>query len=258
MNAVDISPLGLAATLAFVLLGGISSLALRLDLQRDLLWGTARTVAQLFLMGYVLRHVFRLSSPWPVLALYATMVAFAARIVAGRVRRRDVPFLGSAALAMLVGDLAVTLTVTAAVVQVNPWWEPRYFIPLGGMVAGNTMNAVAVALDRLLGDLRQRRDLVEMYLSLGASAAEASAGMVRDAVRAGMIPSISSMMGVGIVFLPGMMTGQIVAGADPLVAVKYQIVVMLMLVAAAALSSILAVLLVRRRCFSPDHRLLAG
>lgn len=148
--------------------------SLRLDLHRDLLWGTVRTVAQLAVTGYVLRHVFRLASPWPVLLLYWAMVAFAAAIVAGRLRRREARFLVPAAAAMLVSDRGVIFTVTAMVVQVHSWWAPRYFIPLGGMVAGNAMNAVAVAPKRLLDDLHRRWEEVEMHLSLGATAAEVS------------------------------------------------------------------------------------
>ncbi|MDY6852667.1 MAG: ABC transporter permease, partial [Thermodesulfobacteriota bacterium] len=111
-------------------------------------------------------------------------------------------------------------------------------------------------LERLLGELRNRRQEVEMKLCLGADYKEASQDMVRQAMSAGMIPSINSMMAVGVVFIPGMMTGQILAGADPLLAIRYQIVVMIMLVGSTAIGSLLVVLLVRRRCFSPGHQLL--
>ncbi len=124
------------------------------------------------------------------------------------------------------------------------------------MVIGNSMNAIAISIDRLFSDLLRRRGEVELLLCLGATGGEASADMFRDAVKAGMIPSINSMMGVGLVFIPGMMTGQILAGSDPLVAVKYQIMVMLMLVGSTAIGSVLVVSLVRRRCFSPDHRMI--
>jgi putative ABC transport system permease protein len=142
------------------------------------------------------------------------------------------------------------------VVSVKPWWKPQYFIPLGGMVIGNSMNAIAIALERLLGELRKRRHEVEARLCLGADYKEASKDMLSIAMRAGMIPSINSMMAVGIVFIPGMMTGQILAGADPLQAVRYQIVVMVMLVGSTAIGSLLVVYLVRKRCFSKGERLL--
>jgi putative ABC transport system permease protein len=151
---------------------------------------------------------------------------------------------------MLISYFAVSVTVTGVVVGADPWWSPQYFIPLAGMIIGNSMSALAIGLDRLFSDLAAKRDIVEMKLAHGATYVEASESIVRDAIKAGMIPSINSMMGVGIVFLPGMMTGQILAGADPITAIEYQIVVMLMLVASAAIGTVVVVLLARRRCFT--------
>jgi putative ABC transport system permease protein len=146
--------------------------------------------------------------------------------------------------------------VLALVVRAEPWWRPDYFIPIAGMVIGNSMNALAISLDRLVSDLTAGRAEVEMRLSLGATPREASEEIVRRSVRAGMIPSINSMMSVGLVFIPGMMTGQILSGMDPAQAVRYQIVVMLMLVGSTGLASIIAVLLARDRCFGPGGQLL--
>ena len=157
---------------------------------------------------------------------------------------------------MTISFFLVSFMVTAVVVGVKPWWKPQYFIPLGGMVIGNSMNAIAIALERLLGDLRTNRKEVEMRLSLGADYKEASQEIVKNALKAGMIPSINSMMAVGMVFIPGMMTGQILAGADPVLAIRYQIVIMIMLVGSTAITSLLAIFLVRRLCFSPGHQLL--
>ncbi|CEP66242.1 Conserved hypothetical protein CHP00245 [Moorella glycerini] len=256
MNAIDIGPLQLVFSLGFVLLAGVSSLILNLNLHRDIAWGTVRTITQLFLMGYLLKYVFQLQSAWMVLLIFAGMIFFAARIIAGRVKVRNIPFITPTIISMFISYMLVTFVVTAVIVRVKPWYEPSYFIPLGGMIVGNSMNAIAITLERLFGDLRKQREIIEMYLSLGADYREASADILRQAISAGMIPSINSMMGVGIVFLPGIMSGQIIAGANPVVAVKYQIVVMLMLVGSTALGSILVTYLVRRRCFTPDHRLL--
>ena len=123
------------------------------------------------------------------------------------------------------------------------------------MLAGNAMNTIALALDRFFADLRLKRDEVELRLLIGATPAEACADVFKDALRAGMIPAINSLMGVGLVSLPGMMTGQILAGAAPQEAVRYQVVVMLMLVATTALVSFLALLQIRRRCFGQAMQL---
>lgn len=256
-----IPPIGtwqLILALGFIVFAAGASLWLRLGLGRDLLVGTLRTFAQLFLMGYVLVYIFEWRWPWLVLAMFCGMIFFAARIVAERVKGKGVPVFRSVLVSMLLSYLVVSYLVVALVVQAEPWWEPRYFLPLGGMVVGNAMNAMALSLERLFSETDQRRGEVEMLLSLGADYREATAGIFRDAVRAGMIPSINSMMGVGLVFLPGMMTGQILGGADPLTAIKYQIVVMLMLVGATTLGSVVAVGLARRRLFTPAQQLVLG
>ena len=114
----------------------------------------------------------------------------------------------------------------------------------------------AIALERLFREMRQQKDLIETKLCLGADYREASSEMFKNAVTAGMIPSINAMMGVGLVFIPGMMSGQILAGADPLQAIRYQIVIMLMLVGSTATTSIIAILIVRKRCFGKGEELL--
>jgi putative ABC transport system permease protein len=253
---LDIGPWQLFFAFCLISFTGAVSLACRLGLVRDLAVGTLRTFGQLFIMGYVLTLVFRLNALWPVILVFLLMIVMAVRIVRGRVGERSVSFGIPLYFSMLASYSLVAYLVTGVVVRADPWWLPQYFIPLAGMVVGNSMNALTIALERLFSDLRTRRDEVEMRLCLGADFREASAPMVRDALRAGMIPSINAMMGVGLVFIPGMMTGQILAGADPLVSIRYQIVVMLMLTASTTLSTFAAVLLVRKRCFGPGHNLV--
>lgn len=256
MYPVEIGPLQLALGLLFVLLAQGLSLVYKLGLVRDLAVGTLRTFAQLLLMGYVLRVVFEVNLMAVTLGVFAVMLVTAVHTVRGRVKERSVPFVLPLGFSMLLSYLTVSVLVTSVVLQARPWWNPVYFIPLSGMVVGNSMTAMAVALDRLFSSLRARRNEVEMMLSLGADYREASSDITREAVRAGMIPSISSMMGVGLVFIPGMMTGQILSGTDPMLAIRYQIVVMLMLVGSTAIGSTLTVLLVRRRCFGKGQQLL--
>jgi putative ABC transport system permease protein len=118
------------------------------------------------------------------------------------------------------------------------------------------MNAIAIALERMLSDLRKQREQIELAFCLGATYQEATDTLLRDSIKAGMIPSINALMAVGLVSLPGMMTGQILAGADPTTAIKYQIIVMLMLVASTAIGSIVVVHIVRRRCFTHAHQMV--
>ena len=138
----------------------------------------------------------------------------------------------------------------------SPWYSPQYAIPLLGMILGNTLNGISLGLDRLGGELSAKRGQVETLLALGATRWEAARQPVQQAVRTGMIPLINSMMVVGIVSLPGMMTGQLLAGVSPLQAVKYQIVIMFLIASGTALGTVGVVLLSYRRLFGADHQFL--
>jgi len=250
MNVVDISYGQLLISLMFIVMAGVASIRLQLDLERDIFWGTIRTFAQLFIIGYVLKYVFGLNNVYLVLFVFTGMIFFAAHTIRGRVKEKNIPYFIPTFISMFASYMFVTIVVTAFIIQVEPWYKPQYFIPIGGMVVGNSMTAIAIALERIFADVRKRRDEIELYLCLGANHREATGQIVRDAIKAGMIPSVNSMMAVGIVFLPGMMTGQILAGVDPVISIKYQIVVMLMLVASTAIGSIIIAFIARSLCFN--------
>ena len=256
MNVIDVEPLQLAYCFLFILIAGAGSIALRLGLERDLLIGTVRTFAQLAILGYVLKFIFELDNAGLILLLFSFMVFWAAHAIRGRVEEQAVSIFIPTFISMVSSYTLVTLLVTSVIVQVKPWYTPQYFIPLGGMIIGNSMNAITISLDRLFSDLRKQRDEVELALCLGATYQEATGTILRNTIRAGMIPSINSMMTVGLVSIPGMMTGQILAGSDPVIAIKYQIIVMLMLVASTAIGSVIVVHVIRRRCFTKAHQLV--
>ncbi|HZD60915.1 MAG TPA: iron export ABC transporter permease subunit FetB [Anaerolineae bacterium] len=256
MNVIDISYGQLLTGLFFVTIAGIASIRLQLNLERDIFWGTVRTFAQLFLIGYVLKYLFDINNAYLILLVFTGMIAFAAYTIKGRIKEKSIPYFMPTFLSMFASYMVVTIMVTAFIVQVDPWYKPQYFIPLGGMVIGNSMTAIAITLERIFTDIRKRRDEIELYLCLGANHQEATAHVLREAIKAGMIPSINSMMAVGIVFLPGMMTGQILAGADPIVSIKYQIMVMLMLVGSTAIGSIIIAYIVRGLCFNKAEQVI--
>ncbi|MBT3342500.1 MAG: iron export ABC transporter permease subunit FetB [Gemmatimonadetes bacterium] len=255
MDPIVIGPAQLALCLLFVLIAGAASLALGLRLERDLLWGAVRAIAQLLAVGVILDTVFALDRAYLVMGIFVFMVFWAAHAVRGRVAETQVGVFLPTFISMITSYLVVTIVVTALIIQVDPWWSPQYFIPIGGMIAGNSMNAISLSLERLLRDLRQQRPQIELALILGATGSQATAPILRAAVRAGMIPSINALMTVGLVSLPGMMTGQILSGTAPGDAVRYQIVVMLMLVASTAIGATLVTWVVRRRCFTRAHQL---
>jgi len=244
-----------ALAAALILINGALSLALGLGLERRLLVASARTVVQLLLIGYLLKFIFGLRHPLWVLLLGLVMAALAGQAAVGRVSGRFRGIHLGSTLSVLVSSFVVTGLAVAFIVRPRPWYEPQYVIPLLGMVLGNTLNGISLGLDRFLEGLVRRRDQVEGLLALGATRWEACRDVMRDAVRTGMVPTLNAMAVVGLVSLPGMMTGQILAGADPADAVRYQIVIMFMIAAATALGTLGAVAYAYRSLLDGYHRL---
>lgn len=254
-GALPLSAWQLAIAAGLVVVAGLVSLGLRLGLERKLAVASVRTVVQLLLIGYVLEWVFGLERVDLVLLIVGLMVLAAGRAAVGRSSRT---FRGSqlgAFLSLAITGTATTFVVTHLVIGVEPWWKPQYLLPLLGMVLGNSLTGISLCLDALLETLAGDRARIETELALGATRWEAVRGPLADAVRRGMIPIINAMMVVGIVSLPGMMTGQILAGADPLPAVEYQIVVMFMIAGASAAGCISIALFSYRRLFNAHHQL---
>ena len=248
--------LAIAATLILISAG--VSLALKLKMEKRLALASLRTIVQLGLVGYVLKWVFELDSLLALAPLFFLMIATATNAAIRRPERRYRGSAPRAFVSLTLTGLVITVTATRLIIGVQPWYAPSYFIPLLGMVLGNAMNGISLCLDHLLESFALRRSQVEMELSLGATAWESARGPVSSAVKRGMIPIINSMMVVGIVSLPGMMTGQILAGADPIRAVKYQIVIMCMIAAGTALGSMLIALLSYRALYNQRHQLVSG
>jgi putative ABC transport system permease protein len=245
---------GLAALL--ILVNGGLSLLLRLGLERRLLIAAGCTVGQLLLIGLVLQWVFRVDRWYVVLALMGVMTVVAGVTATGRTHVRY-PGVWVRGVASVWGASWLTAALALGlIVRVRPWYTPQYAIPLLGMILGNTLNGVSLGLDRLGGELTGRRHHVEALLALGATRWEAARPLVQQAVKTGLIPTINAMMVVGVVSLPGMMTGQILAGASPVEAVKYQIVIMFLIASATALGTVGVVLLSYRRLFNEHHQFL--
>jgi putative ABC transport system permease protein len=254
-GVLPLSAFDLAVASLLVVVAGLVSLGLRLGLEGRLAWAALRTVVQLLLIGYVLKWVFNLNDPLLLGLVVLVMLGAAARAAVGRPAKTFSGLGWRAVLVLAATGLLTTYAVTGVIIDVRPWWRPQYMIPLLGMILGNSLNGISLCLDELLERLTERRAAVEMELALGATRWEAARTPLREAVRRGMIPILNAMMVVGIVALPGMMTGQILAGADPLEAVKYQIVVMFMLAAATALGCVGVALLVYLRLFNVRHQL---
>jgi putative ABC transport system permease protein len=251
---LDVSWVDLAVAAGLVLGAAGISRWQRLGLERRYLLGGVRAFVQLSLVGYVLVYVFHAQRWWLVLLVLAVMLAAATRAASGG-HASSRPLWPLSASALVIGSGLTLVYVTQAVLRVSPWYDPRYLIPLFGMIVGNAMNGAALAAERLDAEMRRERRTVEAFLALGATPARAAADPVRRALTAALIPSINGLMVVGVVQLPGMMTGQIVAGVSPTVAVRYQVVVAFMLTFATALTSVIVVLWRRRTFFTAAQQL---
>jgi putative ABC transport system permease protein len=245
---------GLAALL--ILINGAVSVLLKLGLGRRLLLAAVCTVVQLLLIGLVLEWVFRIDRWYVVLAMMLAMTVVAGVAATQRTRVRFPGIWARSVASVWVGSWLMAGLALCIIVQVRPWYAPQYAIPLLGMILGNTLNGVSLGLDRLGGELTARRYQVEALLALGATRWEAARPMVQHALQTGLIPTLNAMMVVGIVSLPGMMTGQILAGASPVEAVKYQIVIMFLIASATAVGTVTVVLLSYRRLFNEHHQFL--
>ena len=251
---INLGFLDLALAALLVAVNGAVSVALSLGLERKLLWASVRTVVQLPAIGYVLAWVFRFDRWYVVLALAAVMTLVAGLAGGDRGTRTYAGRRLDSVASIWISSWLVAAVGLFAVIRIRPWYEPQYAVPILGMILGNTLTGVSLGLERMTEELAARRDAIDTLLALGATRWEAARLAARQAVRAGMIPTLNQMSVVGIVSLPGMMTGQVLAGQSPLQAVRYQIVIMFLIAASSALGTVLAVLLAYRRLFSADHR----
>jgi putative ABC transport system permease protein len=242
MSFVELSTADLALASLLILVNGAISLAFGLRLERGLAIAAIRMTVQLAAVGFVLAFVFAQTSPgWTVL-IAIVMVAVAGFELMQRQERRFQNWwaygFGNLTL-LLVGGLA-TLYAVVMVIGPSPWYAPRYIIPILGMVLGNTLTAVSLALQTLTEGAERERAAIEARIALGATRYEAFSSVLRQSMRTAMTPLLNTMAVAGIVTLPGMMTGQILAGADPAQAAKYQVMIMFVLSGAAGLGALLA------------------
>jgi putative ABC transport system permease protein len=257
MSAISLTPTDLAISSVLIAFDAGLSMVLRLRLHRQVLWAAARMVVQLVAVGYLLRMVFALHHPAATAAMIAVMAAIAAREIAARPERK---FKGLAGLMLSAAGVAICTVVTVGLalstaIRPHPWYDPRYAVTLAGIILGSVLNSGSLALDSLLGAVARERSAIEAQLGLGASFREATSALLRDAVRRGLLPIINQMSAAGVITLPGIMTGQILAGLDPLEAVKYQILLMFLLAGASGLSAAFIAYAALRRLTDERDRL---
>ena len=257
-----------------------------LGLESQLLLATGRSILQLLILGYILEFIFDVNNPWAVIGILSIMLTIAAIVACNRInlpkskansRPLDPPIMGVGngadslkirvlkrenwSLIMVWLSIFVSSALTLGytmifIIQPTNWYEPQYLIPLTGMILGNAMNGAALAGERLVSKISSSRLEIETHLSLGATPQQAIALYRQEAIRAALIPTLNSMMVVGLVSLPGMFTGQVLAGSLPLDAISYQILILFMIALTNLITTILVTEGVYRRFFNQDLQLI--
>ncbi len=242
----------IAAAFALVLVAALVSRWQTLDLEKQIIVASVRAFVQLIAIGYALTFIFDADNPAAILLILAIMTAIAG-YTAGK-RGEGVPHSGRVALAAISFGTALTL---GSLLALNIFeFTAQQIIPIAGMVIGNSMNVCSLVMGRVRDEVNGRSGEIEAALALGANGRQAAHPYLRAALHSGMTPIVDSTKTVGLIQLPGAMTGMILAGASPLEAVQLQIIVMYMLIGAASFTGLATVWLTYRQFFTPQHQLV--
>jgi len=215
-----------------------------LNREKEIIISTTRMTLQLILTGYILTFIFKNPNPFITILIISIMEVFAIQNIIKRTKSKLSKELKKVIIiSMLAGTLFTLIYFIFIVINIKPWYNPQYFIPLAGMVIGNSMTGISLGINKLVEGFKNQIDLIEGSLMLGASPKDACKTILDNAFDSAILPTINSMVGMGIVFLPGMMTGQILSGSSPLVAIEYQIAIMLGILGSVSISVIIFLLL---------------
>lgn len=257
MKPILLTPADLAIAASLVGLDAVVSIALGLRLHKQIVVAALRCTIQLLLVGFILRAVFAVDTPALTLLLILVMIAIAGREVAARPEKRLIRY-GNQIAGLSAVALATFVTAGFALLTAlrpHPWYAARYAVPLAGIMLGNALNAASLSLDALLSGVMRERAAIEAQLALGTSFTDAIRPLLRRAVRHGMLPTINTMSAAGLVTLPGIMTGQILAGLSPVEAVKYQILLMFLLAGTTGIAALGTAWIATRKLTDPRDRL---
>lgn len=224
--------------------------------EKEIVISSIRMTLQLVLVGYILVYVFANPSPIITAAIVVVMTGFAIHTIFskfGAVLTASMRWV--VAISICFGTFSCIAYFLLIVVHITPWYDPQYFVPIAGMIIGNSMTGISLGVKSLLDGMTARKHLVEEALILGATPKAATREIVNSSFDSAIMPTINSMVGMGIVFLPGMMTGQILSGTDPTTAIAYQIAIMLGILGAVALSIITMLQLGYRTFFNTEEQL---
>lgn len=257
MNGViDLKIWHMVAAYVFIVLLLVIVRARGISREKEILISTIRMTVQLILTGYILVYLFNNTHPLYTVLVITCMEVFAIFNIYKRSKVKLSKALKKIiAISMIFGTLSSLLYFLFVVVHMTPWYNPRYFIPIAGMLIGNSMTGISLGVTRLADGMYTQKHLVETALMLGATPKTATKSIIDNAFDSAILPTINSMVGMGIVFLPGMMTGQILSGTSPVTAIEYQIAIMLGILGSVALTVILFLQLGYKTFFNNQSQL---
>lgn len=225
--------------------------------QKLLFMAAVRMSIQLILVGYLLLWVFDQKNPWVTLLIIMVMQTFAVATILDKFKKKiSVPLKKVVMISFPTATLSVLLYFLFLVIQIDPWYDPQYFIPIAGMIIGNSMTGVTLALSQMDTQMKDHHAKVEEVLILGGSVSEATKPLIDKSFQEAIVPTFNSMLGMGIIFLPGMMTGQILSGVSPLLAIRYQIAIMLGILGTVTLSVMLMLFFGIKTYFNKDAQII--
>ncbi len=227
----------------------------QLNLGKEMLISITRMVLQLVFVGIYLEYLFNLNSIAINLVWLVIMITIGASSIVSKTHLPTSKILQPVIIGLTVGLLPVILILCIGVIRPSPWYSAQYLIPLAGMLLGNSLSGNIVALQHLFNAFQERRAEYEAAISLGASPQYASKDFVRNALRKANAPILASMATTGLVTLPGMMTGQILGGASPLIAIKYQLMIMIAIFVMMSISLTLSIHLALKATFTKEGRI---
>ncbi|AQR95717.1 ABC transporter permease [Clostridium saccharoperbutylacetonicum] len=255
-TVMNLSVLRLSIAYVFVFIMLIIFKARGIKRERQIIIASTRMTIQLIIMGYILMFVFNNPSWWLTSIMIVVMISFAIYNSIKRVKyNMSYELKKIIAFAMTFGALLTATFFIIIILGVQPWFNPQYFIPISGMIIGNSMTGIALGANKLCSSIEEKRIEIENSLMLGASPAAATKEIVNNSFDTAILPTMNNMLTMGIVSLPGMMTGQILSGTFPITAIKYQIGIMLAILGSTAVSTVIFVSLGYRTFFTKDHRL---
>ncbi|KAG1796651.1 uncharacterized protein HD556DRAFT_279220 [Suillus plorans] len=235
---LDWSNVGLG--FSFIIFNALISTSLQLGVGSSLLSAAIRCVVQLGLVAMVLQKVFETNNPWAVGGIACLMnLLGTVEAVINKSKKRYNYMFSCVLFGMLCSTIPVSIIGIRFAMVIEPFWKPEQYIPIVGMLCGGTVSGIVVAVSYVLREIYDNRDKVEMYLSFGASRFEACRPVAREALRLALAPTISQMSVIGIIAIPGMMTGAILGGSSVQQAARLQMVIMFMISASTALAAII-------------------